>query len=208
LEKSMKRVTRYLVFAGIAAALFAPHPLSAKDYCSLRVQVVAPNGKYPEAQVEVREENGRNIKKEQAPGHNLEFCDLGILPVTVVVGLKECEVVVSDVYLRWGRPYTLKVVYDQENCMDERPPPPKPLCHVLLRVNSQDEKWVNNATVKFEGRPWPAIQTDAGGRALFSLVKGETVQGSVAASGFGTTKFSVACPEARVQEKTLTLLKK
>jgi hypothetical protein len=86
-------------------------------------------------------------------------------------------------------------------------PPPKPLCQVLLRINSQDEKWINSATVKFEGRPWPAIQTDAAGRALFSLVKGETVQGSVGASGFETTKFSVGCLEARVQEKTLTLLK-
>ena len=134
----MKHPTRYLLFVGIAAIWFGTPPLFAREYCSLRVEVVAPNGKRPEAQVEVREKDGRRTEKEQAPGHDLTFCDLGILPVTVIVGQKDCEVVVSDVYLRWGEPYTLKVVYDQENCMDERPLPPQPLCETLLRVNFQD----------------------------------------------------------------------
>lgn len=117
----MKHSIRYLFLVGIAATWFGTSPLFAQEYCSLRAQVVAPNGKRPEAQVEVREEDGRRIEKEQAPGHDLAFCDLGILPVTVIVGLKDCEVVISDVYLRWGKPYTLKVVYDEENCMDDRP---------------------------------------------------------------------------------------
>jgi hypothetical protein len=128
----MKHTFQHLLLMGIAAVWFtAASPLFAREYCSLRIGVVTPDGKHPEAQVQVREKNGRRIEKEQAPGHDLAFCDLGILPVTVIVGLKDCEVVVSDVYLRWGKPYTLKVVYDEENCMDDRPKPPKPLCQTL-----------------------------------------------------------------------------
>jgi hypothetical protein len=193
---------------GIDAVLFVTPPVFAREYCSPRVEVVAPNGKHPEAQVEVHEKSGRRIEKEQAPGHDLTFCDLGILPVTVIVGLKDCEVVVSDVYLRWGEPYTLRVVYDEENCMHERPKPPKALCQTLLRVNSQDKKWVNGATVKFDDRTWKPRQTDEAGRALFSLVEGDTVLGSISAPGFETMKFSVACSEPQAEEKTITLVKK
>jgi hypothetical protein len=204
----MKRTMRYLLLVGIAAIWFGTPPLFAGENCSLRVEVVAPNGKRPEAQVEVREKDGRRIEKEQAPGHDLTFCDLGILPVTVIVGLKECEVVVSDVYLRWEEPYTLKVFYDEENCMEERPTPPNPVCETLLGVNSQDTKWVKGATVRFDGRTWGPLQTDQAGRALFSIAKGDTVQGSISALGFETTKFSVGCSEPQSQEKTLTLRKK
>jgi hypothetical protein len=205
---SMKRAIRYLLLVGIAAVWFVTPSLFAREYCPLTVQVVTPNGKRPEAQVEVREKNGRRIEKEQAPGRDLTFCDLGILPVTVIVGLKDCEVVVSDVYLRWGEPYTLRVTYDQENCMDDRPKPTKPLCQTLLRVNSPDKKWVNGATVKFDDPSREPLQTDEAGRALFSLVKGDTAQGFLSAPGFETLKFSVTCSEPQVQEKTLTLLKK
>lgn len=204
----MKSTIRCLLLVGIAAIWFGTPPLYAQEYCSLRVKVVAPNGKRPEAQVEIREKNGRRIEKEQAPGHDVTFCDLGIRPVTVIVGLKECEVVVSDVYLRRGKPYTLRVVYDQENCMDERPPTPTPYCETLLRVNSQDTKWVKGATVKFDGRTWVPLQTDEAGRALFSIGKGDSVQGSVSAPRFETTKFSVGCSEPKSQEKILMLRKK
>jgi len=112
------------------------------------------------------------------------------------------------VYLKLGETYRLKVVYDEENCMDERLKPPEPLCETLLRVNSQDAKWVKGSTVKFDGRTWRPLQTDEAGRALFSIVKGDTVEGSISAPGFETTKFSVGCSEPQTQEKTLTLRKK
>ena len=192
---------------GIALYLFSSAgALGAQKYCSLKVQVLSPDGERPAALVEVREQNGWKTEKEQAPGHDVEFCDLGILPVTVIVGLKDCAVTVSDVYLRWKRPYTLKVTYDQENCMDDRPKPPKPLCQVLLRVNSSNKKWISGATVKFDEPSLSPIQTDDAGRALFSLLKGDSVTGSIGAPGYGTTKFAIECHEARVQEKILTLL--
>jgi hypothetical protein len=78
----------------------------------------------------------------------------------------------------------------------------------LLRVSSEDKKWVRGATVKFDDRSWQPIQTDEAGRAIFSLAKGDTVQGSISGPGFETLKFSVACSEPQVQERTVTLLKK
>jgi hypothetical protein len=187
--------------------LGAPRAISAQNYCSLRVQVLTPSGQRPGALVEVRERNGRKIEKEQAPGHDLEFCDLGLLPVTVVVGLKDCEVVISDVNLSWGQPYTLKVTYDQERCMDERPKAPKPFCRVLLRVNTPVKKWISAATVKFDESSRPPMQTDQSGRALFSVGLNERVHGFVTASGYNSKEFSVACSEPKDQEEMLTLTK-
>lgn len=204
----MEPVYQLRVAFGIALYLLSSSgALGAQGYCSLKVQVLSPNGERPEAQVEVQEQNGRKIHKEQAPGHDLEFCDLGVLPVKVIVGLKDCSVTISDVYLRWQRPYTLKVTYDQKNCMDERPKPSKPLCQVLLRVNSSSQEWINGATVKFDEPSLSPIQTDDAGRALFVGLKGDSVRGSISAPGFATLKFAVECGEVQVQEKILTLVK-
>jgi hypothetical protein len=89
--------------------------------------------------------------------------------------------------------------------MDERPMPPKPLCEVLLRVNSLDERWIRGATAKFDDPTRPPIQTDNARRALVSVSKGDSLQGFVNAAGFATMKFSVGCSEPQNQEKILTL---
>jgi hypothetical protein len=96
----MGRLHKLVFVGGIGLCLLgAPVVFCAQSYCSLKIQVLTPDGKSPAALVEVREENGRKIEKEQIPGHDLEFCDLGILPVTVVVGIKDCELRISEVYL-------------------------------------------------------------------------------------------------------------
>jgi hypothetical protein len=187
-------------YLGMADSAFG-----TQNYCSLQVQVQTPTGQLPEALVEVREENGRKIEKEQRPGHEVQFCDLGILPVTVTVGLKDCEVVVKNVYLRWGQTYTLKVIYDQERCSDEKAPPPKPLCQVVLRVKAQNKAWIGGAVAKFDDTSRPPAVTDQAGRAMFYLGLNERVQGNITARGFNAKEFSLGCFEARGQEEVLTL---
>jgi hypothetical protein len=76
---------------------------------------------------------------------------------------------------------------------------------ILSIIKSQDTKWVKGATVKFDGRTWGPLQTDEAGRALFSIVKGDTVQGFISAPGFETTRFSVGCSEPQSQEKVAHL---
>ncbi len=132
----MERLYQLVLLFGAAVYFLGAAPsLAAKDYCSLRVRVLAPNGQRPLVLVTVYEKSGRKVEKRQGPSEDLQFCDLGIEPVTVVVGLKGCnQVVINDVPLSWQEPYTLKVIHDYVSCMREEGPPPKPVCEVLLRI--------------------------------------------------------------------------
>lgn len=117
----------------LACYLYASPCLASQGYCSLRVRVLAPNGQRPEAPVSVREKSGRKEEKMQGISEDVLFCDLGILPVTVVVGQEGCfQVVVKDVPLSWSQPYMLRVTYDAETCTEEKLPQPKPLCRALF----------------------------------------------------------------------------
>ena len=205
----MDRLHKLAIFFGVAlCSLGRPQPLTAQNYCSLRVSVLAPNGQRPEVPVEVREKNGRKIEKEQDITTDLQFCDLGILPVTVVVGLQGCnQVVINDVPLRWKEPYTLKVTYDPKLCMDHRVPPPTPYCEVLLRITGPDGKWISNATVAFDDPTRPQLRTDSAGRA-FDLVKlNGILKGTVTAPGYAPKTFSVACSDVKSHEEILKLTK-
>jgi len=206
----MERLYRVMVLLGMAACWLNVAPsLLAKDYCSLKVRVVAPNGKQFPVYVAVYEQSGRKIEKEQAPPHDLQFCDLGILPVKVVVGTKGChEIVVDNVRNYWQEPYTLTVTYDPEHCMRELPPPPKALCEVLFRISGADGKWLNKANVKFEKPSLQPLETDSAGRALLITGLDNNIQGSASAPDFMSQKFSIACTESGEYEHVLSLRKK
>jgi hypothetical protein len=197
-----------LLFGAVVCFLGAAPPSAAKDYCSLRVRVLAPNGQRPEVRVTVREISGRKLEKRQGFSEDLEFCDLGIEPVTVVVGLKGCnQIVINDVPLSWQEPYTLKVTYDYEPCMQEKPPPPKPVCEVLFRVAGADEKWIDNAIVKIDEPALPQSQTDKAGRAFVIVGLNERLRGSVSAPGYSQKEFSFVCSETP-HEEVVKLMKK
>ena len=70
----------------IGACLMIPFACLAQDNCSLKVRVLSPQGLPTYAVVEVHEESGRELQQD-FKGKDLEFCDLGILPVTVTAHL-------------------------------------------------------------------------------------------------------------------------
>jgi hypothetical protein len=205
----MERLYKLVLVLGSATYfLCVAPPLVGQDYCSLRVRVLAANGRRPEALVSVQEKNGRKIEREQGISKDVEFCDLGIEPVTVVVGLKGCnQVVINDVPLSWQEPYTLKVIHDYESCMREEGPPPKPVCKVLLRVAGPDEKWIDKAIVKIDEPALPQRQTDSAGRAFVIVGLNERLRGSVSAPGYAPKEFSFVCSESP-HELILNLTKK
>jgi hypothetical protein len=132
------RILRKLILVHALAACwtFGSSCLAAEGVCSLSVRVLAPDGRRPEASVSVREASGRVTDKEQEDG-DVQFCDLGIAPVTVKVGGDGLcnQVTIHNVPISWDHPYRLTVTYDPEACDEHhRAPPPVPICEVLFRV--------------------------------------------------------------------------
>jgi hypothetical protein len=198
-----------LLTAMVFYAITVSPVLAAQDYCSLKVRVLTPAGQRLEVPVTVYEGNGRKIDKDQELTKDVEFCDLGISPVKVVVGLKGCnEIVINDVPLSWKEPYTLKVTYDYKPCERELPLPPVPLCEVLFRVRDTDGKWIDKAKINVDEPHKSQLQTDGAGRGHVLVKVKQPLRGSVNASGYVAENFSVECSESGTQEKMLTLSKK
>ena len=208
-KSPMERLYKIVGLVFVAACILAGSaaPVAARDYCSLKVRVLAPaNGKV-EVPVVVKERNGRTIEREQDLGsEDVLFCDLGILPVTVIVGQRGCnQTTVEDVPLSWQKTYNLVVNYDYVACMQETVPPPVPYCEILLRVKKPDGEWIKEATIKFDNPAYPERQTDSAGRSLFSVKAHGSVRGSVIARGHVQKDFSFGCPDVGNREEILTL---
>lgn len=199
----MRALLLVLVFAWVTAAAGAEG-----SYCSLSVHVVSPDGRTLEfARVRVEERNGRTVEKVQRGGP-ANFCDLGILPVTVTVGLEGAcnQTIVRNVPLEWGEPYLLKITGDQKPCLREGPPPPVPLCEVLFRVADSDENWVSGATIDVRAPSATLLTTDASGRAHFIVKRGTEVSGTIRAAGHRAARFDLPCTSGNeTLEKRITL---
>lgn len=179
---------------------------SASPKCSLRVRVVSPDGRRPEAPISVRERDGHVTEKDQEEG-DVSFCDLGILPVDVTVGSDGMcnQVTVRDVPISLERSYVLQVTYDPDACT-ERIPPPVPVCDVLFRVSDTNGDWLPGATVALKRQNGPEKHTDEYGRAELVIRLGETISGSVGHQGFQSAPFSLSCTRSGPrQEKRISL---
>src|SRR5215472_9750401 len=194
-----------LVFAVACILVGSATPVVAQDYCSLKVRVLTPPDARPEVPVVVKERNGRTIEMEQGPNsEDVLFCDLGMLPVTVIVGQEGCnQITIKDVPLSWKKMYSLVVNYDYGACMRETFS--IPYCERLLRVKGTDGKWVKEAKIKFNDPAFPERGTDSAGRSLFSLKLHGNVGGSIIAPGYIRKNFSFGCPDLDNQEEILTL---
>lgn len=180
---------------------------SAEDYCSLVVRVLSPDQqRLQEIPISVREKSGRVIEKDTT-SEDVRFCDLGILPVTVTVGIDPCnQVVVRDVPLAWKEEYFLIVTYDRKSCVQDLPPPPFPLCQVLLRVADLSGNWIEKASIRLEGTSLTPQETDRAGRAEVLLRLGNRVAGVVHAAGYASKSFTIHCSRAeRVHELPIQL---
>jgi hypothetical protein len=178
-------------------------------YCALTVRVVSPDGHDDVALVTVEEQNGRVLEKEHRQG-GVQFCDLGILPVTVKVsGHHECNlVVVQNVLLIWGKPLVLKIISNNEPCLRDPVPPPVPLCEILLRVSDEDDKWIKHARVDIRGERPYTLMTDNFGRAHLNSRRDIPRIGTVSAEGFAPALFLVSCSFDHPQVEHLMTLKR
>jgi hypothetical protein len=201
LAKAMERlykVTGTIKNFFLASALaLVTQAARAQGYCSLKVEVTSPGGGNVAAQVFVEERNG-NVEYRLLKGHEVTFCDLGILPVTVKVGVDgSCsQVVVRNVALMWQRESTLKVTFDPGGCPKDAGELPTPVCLVLFRVTDPGSRPAQGAHVRFvDGKQPVDLTTDQYGRAAYSADLDGAVPGVVEASG-AERHFSFRCTRA------------
>jgi hypothetical protein len=192
-------IVMYFVFGGCSM-------LAASDYCSLKVRVLSPTGQRVESSIYVTESRGRVVEAEQEQS-DAEFCDLGILPVTVSVGEeKSCgQVTVKNVRLALNQPRLLTVTYDVAACRKESVPSPTPNCLILVRVADTSDHWIPGAIIHSD---LSAAQNkaDSAGRAAIRIGIGSRATMSITASGFNSSSSTVACTaETAQQEKVIVL---
>jgi hypothetical protein len=193
-------MTRSLPWAP-ALILLAAGTALGQSYCSLRVKVVTRDGGLVAAQVFVEESDGhKEYRLLRGKGDEAAFCDLGILPATVKVGVDgDCgQVIVRNVALAWQRESVLKVTYDRRDCPTDAIGPPTPVCLILFRLTGPGSQPVRGAQIRIVGGAKPAdLTTDQYGRAAHFADLGATVRGAIEAPGGGPAEtFSFACTTA------------
>jgi hypothetical protein len=152
--------------------------------CSLAVGVHLPDGRRLEVPISVVEENGRVEDKWQEPGEgDVMFCDLGILPVTVIVGSSgRChQTTIRKVRLFWEETYRLVVTYDPLACPETVR---LPNCRVLFRVQDPLGNWIPGAHVSISSPVETNETTDVYGRASMVIRTATHLRGEVDAAGF------------------------
>lgn len=206
----MKRLRQSLISAVslVSFLAFSACISAAQSACSLTVRVLLPDGQRPEAPISVKEQSGRTLEKDQE-NEDVQFCDLGILPVTVTVGSDGLcnQVTVRDVPVAWNQSYLLTVTYDPVACHEHGPPPPVPICRVLFRVSDLAGKWIPAASIKLSNPTLDSMKADQYGRAEFVTKVADEIRGSVAASGFRSTDFKWECSRSEPLHEQLVKLK-
>ena len=161
----------------------------AADHCSLKVVVRASNGLEPETVVAVRTSSGRIIEKENESG-GVQFCGLGVKPVTVMVGGACNHVTIDNLELVWGEMRTVNVVYDP--CQN-RDGPPSTACEVLLFLHDESGGFIDGAEAQLSSPLAATYRTDSYGRLLMSFRFGTTIKGTLTKPGLGGSAFEYDC---------------
>lgn len=204
----MERLHKIGSFTGSLAclALFLCAVAFAQDKCSLRVRVLSPNNLPVLATVSVRDNSARVSEKDYR-GKDVEFCDLGILPVTVTISSRPgCnQLTIDDVFVSLNRTYLLKAIYDPKDCMPETVPPPEGVCEVLLQVQDGDGHYVPYASVTIVKPKEFHAKTDRFGRLLISGNIGISDRGAVSATGFDSQELNFTCSGYDPEEEVIKL---
>ncbi len=178
--------------------------LSGADFCSLRVVVTSSGGGEPDVPVIVELSSGRVIKKRYQSG-GVEFCDLGIRPVKLVIGNECNEVTLSNVVLTWGELRTVRAIYD---FCPVRERMPGTACEILLTARGESGEPLGGAKIHFT-QPVPVTYTaDKYGRILTGFGFGKRVEGEVSIDGHAPGVFAFRCTQEKPTIETEILLKR
>lgn len=192
-------------FLPVSIMLVAAATLQAAGYCSLKVKVQGPSGNAVDTRVVIEEEHGWKAEKATRHGQ-VEFCGLGINPVTVTVGSVGCnQVVVHNVPLGWNETTTLPVLYDRESCQGETLP--VAACAFLLRFADANHGPIA-ASFKAE-KPFPNSHNgDEYGRIFIRIAAGQELSGTASAPGYKPTPVSIPCVSKNQRLDQVVVLEK
>jgi hypothetical protein len=183
---------------------------AASPYCSLVVTVSSRGGDRLESQVSVQGADGKVIDKETKAGEGTaQFCDLGIVPVSVKVGDDgTCnQVVVREVPLRWNETVNLAITYEPYECAGDAIPLPVRSCSIMLRVLDAHGSPISGAVFHSDDNAVNLI-SDEYGRLLVRLTRGRPLAALVSARSYLKAGISVECPSGLdYGEKTVSLEK-
>jgi hypothetical protein len=167
--------------------------------------VLAPSGEAVRARVVVEERNGWKAEQTSESGP-LEFCGLGIHPVSVTVGDIGCnQVVVRNVPLSWEETTHLSVTYDKAPCLGESPG--VAACAFLLRfVGAHDPL----GGVSFEEqKPFPESRVaDEFGRIFIRIAAGQELIGVASVRGYKPAQIALPCESNSQRLEKIVVLEK
>ena len=192
-----------LLAAGVGDQLHAE-----KEYCSLTVRVMGPEGQPLVASVTVRNHAGNRRTDRTSESGMAEFCDLGIKPVDVIVGGDGCgEVTIRDVELVWGKTIVLPVTYSP--CWLRGDGPPMTACLILLRFSDKQGLPISDVTIRTRSGDYPGV-SDRYGRILTLTGFGTTLEGTASGAGFQNKTFAILCSrsEAVIEREVVLEAKK
>lgn len=168
--------------------------LEAQDHCSLVVQVVNSNGIEVPSRVTVEERDGRKVEKVNYLPGEIEFCDLGIFAVTVIVGQPLCyEVIVRSVTLQWGETRRLKVMHEGEPCIHRDFMSTGISCRILVRFVDSERRNIEGVSLAMRAPRQETRQADRYGRLLVGLAGGQELLGTGSANGYSPVEVRVPC---------------
>lgn len=192
----------------IAATLCLASCLAEEPYCALRVRLHNPDGRLRSGMVYVVDSNGQRMEKMTEMG-DAAFCDLGLGPVTVIVGgSQSCNrTEIHRVALQWQKPYQLLVYFDPVRCQIGGPEIQR-FCQGLVRVTEDEEerRWIADAEVS-DVATRLVRKTDGYGRAYFTIPAGSNRSLTVRASGFRAEAIDLRCKAEEVIERVVVLVR-
>ena len=202
----LHKVTSVCVFIACVCCIW--NTAMAQNACSLKVRVLSPKGQRVPSLVSVRDHDGRVVEKEHKR-QDVQFCDLGFLPVTVTIGTGAgCQqAIFKDVFVTTNDTYLLNATVDIDNCSPEMGSPIGRVCQVMLRVRDSHGKYVSGPRVSISNPETYVANADRFGRLLLAGKIGVPVPGSVEAPGYKKKEFSFTCSGYDPQEEVVRLEK-
>lgn len=177
---------------------------TADEFCSLTVHVRDQRAVPVDTWVTLTTATGRTLKKLTSDDGTVEFCDLGVQPVTIQIGSGSCnELTLRNVSLPWKRGKVVMLTY--EPCFYEQGDLlPRQGCTVMLRVVDSMERPLANARV-LAGRSATPQESDRYGRVFLQVASQSTIEGTVTHPTAATSRFSVQCSRTEPIEQTIIL---
>jgi hypothetical protein len=177
--------------------------------CPLRVIVNDHDNQEIDADVRVVALSGRLHEKEYEAG-GVEFCDLGIRPVAILVGRESsCNATtVRNVWLEFGEQRVVRVYFDVARCRVTLPHPPGGIyCKVFFRARDADtEELIPQARVAGVGKQ--SLTPDGRGGFYALVPLDSSVRFEASMEGYITRSIEAKCERGALRQDIEFLLER